>query len=65
MKFEPKKRFGDTYWFCGIYKIVEYKYYRNQKVKPYFRCYYNCDWQNNWGDYVPTAYGQSSMTPSF
>lgn len=49
MKFTIVKRFGETFYFSGIYKICGYVWFNGGKHKRYYQCYHLID--KNWGDY--------------
>lgn len=57
MKFEEVKRFGGSFWFSGVYKIVKYDYSHNNGgwCNPHYQCYLISPYAKNWGDYVDGA----------
>lgn len=53
MEFIKKYRFGEPFWFSGIYKISQYTWHRGAESEPHYRAYYLVD--KNWGDSVIPA----------
>jgi hypothetical protein len=63
MKFTKYIRFEQPYWFCGIYKIVRYTWYKGSRCKPYYHAYRIIGSQ--WGDYVGGKSAQENKQLSF
>lgn len=54
MKFTKKNRYGEPFWFNGVYKIVKYDYSHNRGGwgNEHFQCYIAVNQGKQWGDYV-------------
>jgi len=51
LKFTKEMRYGEPYWFSGIYKISRYEWCNGGPSKPYYHAYH-LNGHKSWGDYV-------------
>jgi hypothetical protein len=59
LKWQKMKRFTETFYWSGIYKITSYTYHRGHDVKPYYQVYVLCS--TNWGNYVDGSKQRDKM----